>query len=98
MLVTDFHDGNWRRGPPPNYTSTLCFDDLILLEIKPAHKVAHKGIYLIEWLFRSQSYWGTVLIFVGILRSYSVNEPVALAETWTTKPIRGSVIQCGHYH
>jgi len=52
--------------------------------------VAHKGIYLIEWLFRSQSYWGTVLMFVGSSRSYSVSDPVALAETWTTKSIRGS--------
>ena len=59
--------------------------------------MAHKGIYLIEWLFLSQSYWGTVLMFVGILRSYSVNEPVALAETWTTMSIRGSVIKCRHY-
>ena len=59
--------------------------------------MAHKGIYLIEWLFLSQSYWGTVLIFVGILRSYSVNEPVALAETRTTTSIRGSVIQRKHY-
>ena len=60
--------------------------------------MAHKGIYLIEWLFRSQSYWGTVLIFVGSLRSYSVSDPVALAETWTTKSIRGIVIQYRHYH
>ena len=60
--------------------------------------MAHKGIYLIEWLFRSQRYWVTVLMFVGILRSYSVNEPIALAETWTTTFIRGSVIKCRHYH
>ena len=60
--------------------------------------MAHKGIYLIEWLFRSQSYGGPVLMFVGNLRSYSVSEPVALAETWTTTSIRGSVIQFRHCH
>ena len=60
--------------------------------------MAHKGIYLIEWWFLNQSYWGTVLMFVGILRSYSVNEPFALAETWTTTSIRGIVIQCRHYY
>ena len=65
------------------------------LEIKPAYKVVHKGIYLIEWLFRSKSYWGTVLMFGGSLRSYSVSEPVALAETWTTTSIRGGVIRLG---
>ena len=59
--------------------------------------MAHKGIYLIEWLFLSQSYWGTVLMFVRILRRYSVNELVALAETCTTMSIRGSVIQFRHY-
>ena len=59
--------------------------------------MAHKGIFLIEWLFRSRSYWGTVLMFVGSLRSYSVSEPVALAETWNTTSSLGSAIQCRHY-
>ena len=60
--------------------------------------MAHKGIYLIEWLFRSQSYWGTVLMFVGSLRSYSVSDLVALAETWTTTSILGGAIQFRRHH
>ena len=68
------------------------------LEIKPAYKVVHKGIYLIEWLFRSKSYWGTVLMFVGSLRSYRVNELVALAETWNTTTSLGSAIQFRRHH